>query len=667
VGWTVRITPTGILVLLLINLLVLGGWAYGISQVMAGSSVLGNLFPGLLPETPTQAAPTHVTVTLTPTTRPSASPTTQPAETTLPSTTTPSPQPIGTLTLNQGLIIMALDEGGNSHLFAYQPGETGAGQPVPLTRITHGPWDDIHPAISPDGQTIAFTSNRSGYWDIYLMDIASGGITRLMDTLEYEGAPAWSPDNQWLVYETYLDDNLEIEIQSVITPADSIMLTDNPAADFSPAWSPQGRRIVFVSNRSGENEVWLADLDKSEDERFENISQGPGSKDTHPTWSPDGTSLVWVSQRDGMRSLVVSELSPAGDASTKTSFLAQRTLGSGDWPAWSTDGETILAILQAPNRMYLTAYRSNHPGLALPTMELPGAINGLSWGRVSLSSPLETIYQQAIQVTPTALYLVDLSAAPGENGGRYQLSPLAGVQAPNPYLHDSIDESFQALRNRIAIEAGWDFLSSLENAYISLTSPLEPGMGNDWLYTGRAVAIDSAPLDAGWMAVVREDFGLETYWRVYIRPVYQDGSAGIPMHDQPWDFNARYNGDTTSYEQGGVMQGSIPTGYWIDFTERALSYSWERLPALTAWRASYPATRFNEFASTGSLDWVTAMLELYPPESMITPSPVIPPTRTPTPTSRWYVSPTPTATSTPRPTLTPLPTSPASTPAPAGY
>lgn len=623
----------------------------------------GRLNSNLPSETPTEVTITSVPATVTSTSQPTASPTVQPSDSSTPEPIPASPQPIGTLTLNQGLIILALDEGGNTHIFAYQPEESGAGQPLPLTRLTYGPWDDINPAISPDGQTVAFASNRSGYWDIYLLDLPSSGITRLTDSLAYEASPAWSPDNKWLVYEAYANENLELKIQSVIAPDDIILLTNSLAADFSPVWSPDGRRIVFVSNRSGENEIWLADLDKSEEQRFQNISQSPSSKENHPAWSPDGTSLVWVGEQDGMRNLYLKELSPVGEANSTPTPNRQQNLGSGDWPVWSADGDTILTLLQAPNRNYLTAYRVHYPGLALPALELPGLVNGLSWGRVSLTQPLQVIYQQAAELTPTAVFLSALASLPDDNGGRYQLSELVGVAAPQPYLHDLTNESFQALRTRVATESGWDFLSNLENAYVPLTSPLEPGMGDDWLYTGRAIAINTLPMNAGWLVAIREDFGSETYWRVYIRALYQDGSAGMPLHDQPWDFTTRSSGDTSSYEQGGAKYATIPPGYWIDFTERAHSYGWERLPALSAWRASYPAVRFYEFVSTGGLDWRTAMLELYPPETMITPSPVIPPTRTLTPTPRWYVSPTPTTTPTPRPTFTPGPTTPTNPPA----
>jgi hypothetical protein len=225
-------------------------------------------------------------------------------------------------------------------------------------------------------------------------------------------------------------------------------------------------------------------------------------------------------------------------------------------------------------------------------------------------------------------------------------------------LHDMVDESYAALRQRLAIETGWDLLSTLENAFIPLTSPLDPGLGGDWLYTGRAFAVTSSPVNAGWMMVVREDFAPYTYWRVYLRVLHQDGSFGAPLHDLPWDFNARYSGDTQAYEQGGRLADAIPSGYWIDLTRRAADYGWERLPALTVWQYAYPAARFNEFALTGGLSWRAAMLELYPPEALVTPTIFLPSTRTPTPTSRFFQSPTPTATETPRPTLTPVGPSP---------
>src|SRR4026209_491685 len=186
----------------------------------------------------------------------------------------------------QETVILSYEEDGYAHLFAYIPRE------LSLTRLTSGGWDDIAPAPSPDGEKIAFASNRSGFWDLYILDMTSGKFTQLTDTTDYEGAPTWSPDGSFLAFESYVDDNLEI----VVGPADdplnnSVRLTTSPASDHSPAWAPDGRRIAFISN----GEVIVADLDRTDSGRFQNLSKTELASESHPVWSPDGQRLSWAS------------------------------------------------------------------------------------------------------------------------------------------------------------------------------------------------------------------------------------------------------------------------------------------------------------------------------------------------------------------------------------
>jgi TolB protein len=659
-------------ILMAVNLIALGLFALALSKFGGWLGDQAQVIPPS-PTTPIPGAPT-ITASITP------SPTTSVLPSPLPPSPSPTayntPNPLPTLSLSQGVIILSLDEGGDTHLFVYQPQSVDGDQALPLTRLTHGPWDDISPALNPEGTHLAFASNRSGYWDLYLLELSTGIVTRLTDSLEYENAPSWSPDGRWLVYETYIDEegeddtpNLELVIRSVWEDEALIRLTRHPAGDHSPTWSPQGRKIAFVSNRDGDSEVWVADLDKGEDERFQNISQNSQGPDTHPVWSPDGSTLAWAGVVDGFHQIYVLEFPPDGvegtgeDADPELEAEPRtRTVGSGDWPAWSPDGNTMLTVLFSPNRSYLSAYLVNTSGLTLQPLALPGPVEGIIWADVPVSWPLRDPYKQAAQLSPTPLWYPALTSVPQAPGERYQLVELEDVEAPHPLMHDLVDESFQALRQRLAPEIGWDFLSTLENAFVPLTSPLSPGMGADWLYTGRSFAITTLPMNANWLAVVREDFGSQTYWRIYLRARFQDGSAGRPLRDQPWDFNSRYGGDTTVYEQGGKRSEMVPPGYWLDFTRLAMAYSWERLPALSTWRAAYTTSRFNEFANTGGMDWHSAMLEIYPPEVLITPSPFVPPTRTLTPTPRWYQTPTPTFTPTPRPTFTPITPTGTSTP-----
>ena len=521
-----------------------------------------------------------------------------------------APNTLPEAAFDQGLIFLSLSDDGYSHLYAYQP------QSLPYTRLTNGGWNDITPALSPDGNQLAFSSNRDGQYDLYLMNLSTGQVTRLTDTPAYDANPTFSPDGRWIAYESLVEDGggLEIFIRPLDFSQDPIRLTDNPAADYAPAWSPLGRQVAFVSTRSGEEEIWLADLDKIDD-RFEDLSRNAETADTHPSWSPDGTRLAWASAvQDGIQNLMVWDGSPG------MPYMA----GSGSWPAWSPDGASLITALRMPNQTYLTGYDSRKPGVVLPPMALSGPLDGLTWGKAHLPETFPDSWQSAAQVTATPLWLPALTPQAGIPGGRQRVVPLEGVEAPNPMLQDLVDESFQALRKRVAEEAGWDFLSNLENAFVPVTNPLDPGQQADWLYTGRAFAFNTLPMNAGWLVVSREDFGAQTYWRVYVKARFQDGSQGEPLRAQPWDFRARYSGTPRDYEEGGALAGAIPEGYWVDVTRLALAYGWQRLPALSTWRSAFSAARFNEFVLTDGLDWYSAMMEIYPAEALVTPTPVLP-------------------------------------------
>jgi TolB protein len=268
---------------------------------------------------------------------------------------------------------------------------------------------------------------------------------------------------------------------------------------------------------------------------------------------------------------------------------------------------------------------------------------------------MATSFAEAAAQEPAPLYSNTGLEQTDNPAGRVSPETLEDVQAPYPQLHSAAVEPFQALRQRVAVEVGWDALASLGNAYVPLTTPLDPGLEEDWLYTGRAFALNPLLANAGWIAAVREDHNGQTFWRLYLRTLAQDGSQGAPLQRAPWNFNARYAGDPVLYDQGGGTLEDIPSGYWFDMTALALEYGWQRLPALSNWRTYLSGARFSEFVFPQGLDWYNAMLELYPPEALVTPTVVIPPTRTPTATPWFYRSPTPSLTSTPRPTLTPKP------------
>ena len=541
--------------------------------------------------------------------------------------------------LGQGSLVLSFADNTYAHLFAYQP------QTLPFARLTDSPWDDITPALSPDGSRVAYASRQNGYWDLFVLNLADGRARRITDTGDSDRSPAWSPDGKFLAFETYTAGHSQIAMISTDAPGSgATYLTTGSSENYSPAWSPAGRKIAFISSNAGKYSLLVADLDQGESALARPV--GPVEKRLlHPAWSPDGSHLAWGEvSGDGSRLVVWN----AGEPDRPPAAV-----GSGDWPVWSPDGKLLAARISTPNRDFLAAYGFPGGQLVLPPQPLPARLLGLDW-KVSpplSASPAWMKARAGEQPTP----VWQDQAAPIAIGAdtRYGLANLDGVSAPNPQLSDRVDESFRALRQRLTGELGWDFLALLENAFQPITSPLPPGMESDWLYTGRAVRVGTAPLAAGWMVVAREDYAGQTYWRVYLKTRYQDGSQGQPVEQLAWDIASRSGGDPLIYEQGGTPEAAFPAGYWIDFTEFAARFGWERVPALPNWRSYYPGMRFNEFARKDGLSWVAAMLELYPPEALSLPA-APPPSATPAP-GRKASPATPTITPTRRPTWTPLP------------
>ena len=108
----------------------------------------------------------------------------------------------------------------------------------------------------------------------------------------------------------------------------------------APAWSPDGRTIVFVSWRDGNGEVYAMDADGSGPR---NLTQNP-AKDVRPAWSPDGRSIAFVSRRDSQSEIYVMN----ADGSGKRNLTRDRA--NDDYPTWSPDGRRI-AFLRATGQL----------------------------------------------------------------------------------------------------------------------------------------------------------------------------------------------------------------------------------------------------------------------------------------------------------------------------
>ena len=381
-------------------------------------------------------------------------------------------------------------------------------------------------------------------------------------------------------------------------------VTTHPAADFAPAWQPDSRMLAFTSSRNQKLDIMIADTENIGTPAY--YTQDITTNQSRPAWSPDGLTLSWTAAQAGYPSIILSSY-PGGSPTAEAYTTA-------DLHAWDPTGTFILTVQNVEDQYFLAILDAAHRTYRLLPQGLTGQVNGVSWGNSLFSNTLPGEMGTASRSTPQTPWRTDLMPSAGALYGRQNLIDLPDIKAPHAALNALAVEPFYALKDRAQAETGWDVLSDLENMFVSISESLPPGRESDWLFTGRAFALSPALIDYDYMAVIKETSGTQTYWRVYLRPLQQDGSMGSPLTAFPWDFDLRFSGQPSAYEQGGQPYDTIPSGYWVDFTFLAHEYGWERFTALSNWQGYYPGARYNVFAITSGLTWEEAMLQLWPPE-----------------------------------------------------
>jgi Tol biopolymer transport system component len=177
---------------------------------------------------------------------------------------------------------------------------------------------------------LAFASNRDGNYEIYAMEPDASDQTRLTNDPAVDIAPAWSPDGRSLAFTSERDGNPEIYAMAA-DGSDVRRLTTDPAADSTPKWSADGKQIAFTSARAGDEDVFVMAADSGDPRR---LTQAPGL-DRSPAWSPSGGQIAFESGRDGNVEIYV--MSADGGGQTRLT----RSAASDVSPTWSPDGKRI--------------------------------------------------------------------------------------------------------------------------------------------------------------------------------------------------------------------------------------------------------------------------------------------------------------------------------------
>ncbi len=263
------------------------------------------------------------------------------------------------------------DETGVSSIYSVRPDGTG------LVRLTMGPSTDLCPDYSRDGREIAFCSNRAGGFQIWTMNADGTGLRQVTTSVGASFTfPDFSPDRRTLVFAgTATASAADDDVYTIHADGTGLTrLTSGAGNNDYPSYSPDGRKIVFISDRTGAEQIWVMNADGSHQTQ---LTHSGVNDDEVPEWSPDGRRIAYqegdppngrilVMNADGTGSRQLtsgpgSDFGPAWSPDGRQIAFV-RNLGGGDRSVWlmGATGSDVHRVLPTPQTAYVPTWGITH-------------------------------------------------------------------------------------------------------------------------------------------------------------------------------------------------------------------------------------------------------------------------------------------------------------------
>jgi len=256
----------------------------------------------------------------------------------------------------------------------WQLGLTAGKVSGPATKLIASTWQDNAPQYSPDGKKIAFASDRSGSYEIWVANADGSGPVQLTSQGGHSGSPHWSPDGRSIAFDASVGGSGDIYVIDAGGGAPR-RITTGPAnghARSVPSWSSDEKWIYFTSEQTGRYEIWRASAGGGQE------SQVTRQGGFDPRESPDGKQLYYTKKRN------VSEIwkvSPEGGAEAP---VLTDPAAATDFGWWQPFDDGVYLVSRVPksrpeeDRIQFFNFATKDIGLIAPTGKPVSGYGGFS-------------------------------------------------------------------------------------------------------------------------------------------------------------------------------------------------------------------------------------------------------------------------------------------------